>query len=492
MPAHRANLQPLRADGSGLRAFRPFLGRLRAGVLPGMGTLLIEDADVVTMDSGRVEHAPGHVVVDGNRIAGVGAGPAPESVRDGADRVVQASGCLLTPGLVNTHHHLYQWVTRGLAVDATLFGWLTELYPVWGGIDEDTVRVAAATGLAWLARTGCTTSTDHHYVFPRDGGDVLAAEIGAARDVGLRFHPTRGSMDLGRRHGGLPPDHVVEDRDAVLSASEQAITEWHDPSPDSMLRIALAPCSPFSVTAELMRESAELARRHRVLLHTHLAETQDEDRFCRERFGRSPLDYVQELGWSGSDVWFAHGIHFTDDEIAELGRTRTGVAHCPTSNARLGAGIARTRDLRDAGVRVGLGVDGAASNEACSLLEEVRHALLFARALGGPQALSVRDALELATLGGAAVLGRSADLGSIEVGKLADLALWRLDTIAHADIADPVAALVLGAPPPLRLLLVDGQPVVEDDRPVRVDQDALAREAASAHRRLLARARTRT
>ncbi len=454
-----------------------------------MNTLVVEDAYVVTMDSGRVEHPRGHLVVDGNRIVAVGAGPAPDAVRGGADRVVRASGALLTPGLVNTHHHLYQWVTRGLAVDSTLFGWLTELYPVWGGIDEDAVRVAATAGLVWLARTGCTTSTDHHYVFPRRGGDVLGAEIGAAREVGMRFHPTRGSMDLGQRDGGLPPDHIVEDRDAVLSASEQAIGDWHDPSPDSMLRIALAPCSPFSVTAELMRESAELARQHRVLLHTHLAETTDEDRFCRERFGRSPLQYVQDLGWTGPDVWFAHGIHFSDGEIAELGRTGTGVAHCPTSNARLGAGIARARDLRDAGVRVGLGVDGAASNEACSLLEEVRHALLFARARGGPQALAVRDALEMATVGGAAVLGRSDDLGSLEVGKLADLALWRLDTIAHADIADPVAALVLGAPPPLQLLLVNGVPVVEDDRPVWVDQDALGRAAASTHRRLLARAR---
>ncbi len=437
-----------------------------------MSTTVIDGAHVVTMNAGREEHAGGHVVLDGSRITAVGPGSAPEAVRAGADRVVDGSGCLLTPGLVNTHHHLYQWVTRGLAVDETLFGWLTTLYPVWARIDERAVDVAARGGLAWLARTGCTTSTDHHYVFPRGGGDLLAAEIEAARSVGLRFHPTRGSMDLGESDGGLPPDHVVEDLDAVLLATEAAIDRWHDPSPGSMLRIAVAPCSPFSVTADLLREAAALARRRDVLLHTHLAETLDEEKFCRERFGCSPVDYMESLGWLGADVWFAHAVHLDDDAVLKIGATGTGVAHCPSSNGRLGSGIARARDLRDAGARVGLGVDGAASNESASMLEEVRGALLFARATGGPQALSVRDALEMATLGGAAVLGRSADLGSVEEGKLADLALWRLDTFAHADIADPVAALVLGSRPPLELLLVGGRPVVEHDRVVTVDEHA--------------------
>ncbi len=255
-----------------------------------------------------------------------------------------------------------------------------------------------------------------------------------------------------------------------------------------MLRVALAPCSPFSVTGELMRESAELARRKGVMLHTHLAETTDEDDFCRERFGCSPLDYVESLGWLGDDVWFAHAVHLDDADVKRMGSSATGVAHCPSSNARLGAGIARVRDLRSAGARVGLGVDGAASNEASSLLEEVRHALLFARARGGPQALAVRDALEMATIGGAAVLGRSDDIGSIEPGKLADLALWRIDTLAHSDVADPVAALVLGSPPPLELLMVDGRVVVEQGALRTVDEPALARETAAAHRRLLARA----
>jgi cytosine/adenosine deaminase-related metal-dependent hydrolase len=445
--------------------------------------VIIEGAHVVTVTG--EEYPDGHVVVEGNRITAVGAGPAP--ARDGHE-VVDARGCLLTPGFVNTHNHLYQWVTRGLAVDATLFEWLTTLYPVWAGIDEHAVHTGASGALARLALTGCTTSTDHHYVFPREGGDVFAAEIRAAQEVGLRFHPCRGSMDLGRKDGGLPPDHVVEDREAVLLASEAAIDRWHDPSPDAMLQVALAPCSPFSVTGDLMRESAELARRRGVRLHTHLAETLDEEDFCRERFGCSPLDYVEGLGWTGADVWFAHSVHLDDPAVKRVGATRTGVAHCPSSNARLGAGIARTRDLRDAGARVGLGVDGAASNEAGSLLEEVRHAVLFARAVGGPTALTVRDGLELATMGGARVLGRETDLGSIEVGKLADLAVWRLDGLGHADVADPVAALVLGSPPPLDLLLVNGRPVVEHDRVVTVDTDSIARECARVHRTLLEKA----
>ncbi|MCW2716581.1 8-oxoguanine deaminase [Pseudonocardia sp.] len=445
--------------------------------------MIIEGGHVVTVTG--EEYPDGHVVVEGNRITAVGAGPAP--ARDGHE-VVDARGCLLTPGFVNTHNHLYQWVTRGLAVDATLFEWLTTLYPVWAGIDEHAVHTGASGALARLALTGCTTSTDHHYVFPREGGDVFAAEIRAAQEVGLRFHPCRGSMDLGRKDGGLPPDHVVEDREAVLLASEAAIDRWHDPSPEAMLQVALAPCSPFSVTGDLMRESAELARRRGVRLHTHLAETLDEEDFCRERFGCSPLDYVEGLGWTGADVWFAHSVHLDDPAVKRVGATRTGVAHCPSSNARLGAGIARTRDLRDAGARVGLGVDGAASNEAGSLLEEVRHAVLFARAVGGPTALTVRDGLELATMGGAKVLGRETDLGSIEVGKLADLAVWRLDGLGHADVADPVAALVLGSPPPLDLLLVNGRPVVEHDRVVTVDTDSIARECARVHRTLLEKA----
>ena len=449
--------------------------------------LVLDGCTVVTMDRARTEHAVGHVVVEGSRIVAVAPG---RHVDDGsAAEVVDATGCLLTPGLVNTHHHLYQWATRGLAVDATLFGWLTELYPVWGGIDEDVVGAAAAAGLGWLARTGCTTSMDHHYVFPRHGGDVLGAEVDAARRIGLRFLAARGSMDLGESQGGLPPDHVVEDLDTILAATAAAVDAHHDPSPDSMLRIGVAPCSPFSVTADLLRESAALARDRGVRLHTHLAETTDEERYCAERFGLSPLAYLESLGWLGDDVWLAHGIHFDDVAIRTLAATGTGVAHCPSSNARLGAGIARTRDLRDAGVPVGLGVDGAASNEASSLVEEARHALLFARARGGPEALGVRDALELATIGGARVLGWDDQIGSLEVGKLADIALWRLDGLGHAGVVDPVAGLVLGSRPPLELLLVGGSRVVSGDRLVTADEESLAAQAVSAGERLLARHR---
>ena len=447
--------------------------------------IVIDGAAVVTLDRERLELASGHVVVDGKRIVAVGAGPAP--AYEGA-RVIDGRGCLVTPGFVNTHQHLYQWVTRGLAADATLFGWLTTLYPVWAGIDESSVHVAAQGALAQLARTGCTTASDHHYLFPRGGGDLLEAEITAAAEVGLRFHPARGSMDRSQKDGGLPPDSVVEDRDEILIATEAAIDRWHDPSPDSMVRIVVAPCSPFSVTGELMRDAAELARRKGVRLHTHLAETTDEGDWCQEKFSCTPSEYAEGLGWTGPDVWFAHGIHFDDAEIKRLGQTATGVAHCPSSNARLGAGIARVADLRAAGSPVGLGVDGAASNEAGSLIEELRHAVLFARARGGPQALGVRAALEMATLDGARILGRENEIGSVEVGKLADLAVWRLDTLAHAGIADPVAALVLGTPPPLELLLVNGHPVVEHDTVVTVDESTLALQVAHIQQTLTTKA----
>ncbi len=449
--------------------------------------MIIEHGYVVTNDGSRAEYAEGHVVVDGNRIAAVGAGPAPDLGSTDVRRI-DAAGCLITPGLINTHHHLYQWVTRGYAVDGTLFEWLTTLYPVWAGLDEDLTRTAATGALAWLALEGCTTTTDHHYVFPRHGGDLLGAEIEAARTVGLRFSPTRGSMDLGQSRGGLPPDEVVEDIDAILTASQRAIADHHDPSFDSMLRIGLAPCSPFSVTADLLRASAELARESGVRLHTHLCETIDEENYCREHFGATPVEYMESLGWLGPDVWYAHAVHLDDASIAAMARTGTSAAHCPASNARLGSGIARARDLRAAGVAVGLGVDGAASNEGCDLRGELRHAALFARARGGPQEIGVRDALDMGTMGGARVLGRADEIGSLEVGKLADLAVWRMDTLAHAGIADPVAALVLGTRPPLDLLLVNGVRVVDHDQLIGVDEDQLAAEVAGASARIRERA----
>jgi cytosine/adenosine deaminase-related metal-dependent hydrolase len=444
----------------------------------GVTQLVLSGCYVVTMDAARTEYASGYVVVDGNQIAAVGAGPIPDAYAEAW--VIDAVGCLATPGLINTHHHLYQWATRGRAVDSTLFEWLTELYPVWARIDAQIVRDAATAALAWLARTGCTTSTDHHYVFPRGGGDVLGATIAAARDVGLRFHPTRGSMDLGASSGGLPPDEVTEDLDAILAATSKVIDAFHDPSPGSMLRMGVAPCSPFSVTGELMTAAADLARDHGVRLHTHIAETADEDQYCVEHFGCTPVEYLDSLGWLAGDVWLAHGVHLDDAAIARLAATGTGVAHCPSSNARLGAGICRTADLVAAGVPVGLGVDGSASNEESSLLGEAREAVLMARAAGGPQGLTVRQSLELATLGGARLVGRAEVLGSLEPGKLADVALWRVDGLAHAGIADPVAALVLGARPPLELLLVDGRPVVEGDQLTTVDERAATEAAARA------------
>ncbi|WP_069160682.1 8-oxoguanine deaminase [Nocardia altamirensis] len=448
--------------------------------------IVIEDCAVATVDALGTEYRRGHVVLRGNRIDVVGAGAAPAV--DGQVQRIDGRGCLLTPGLVNTHHHLYQWITRGLAADNTLFEWLTTLYPIWAGIDEEAVRVAATGGLAALARTGCTTSTDHHYVFPHEGGDLLGAEIAAAADVGLRFHPCRGSMDLGTSAGGLPPDQVVQTLDAILVDSAEAIARHHDSSFDSMLRIALAPCSPFSVTPELLRESAVLARESGVRLHTHVAETIDEQDYCAQTFGCTPAQYMEQLGWVGPDVWWAHAIHLDDTAIDTMAKTGTGVAHCPTSNARIGAGVARAADLVRAGVPVGLGVDGAASNESSSMIEEPRNALFYARNRGGPRAMTVRTSLALATIGGARVLGRDAEIGSIEPGKLADLALWRLDTPAHAGIDDPVTALVLGSAPPLAALIVNGRTVVRDGRLCTVDEDTVGAEVAKAQAALVAKA----
>jgi len=446
--------------------------------------IVIAGCAIATMDASGAEHADGHLVLDGDRIVAVGAGPAPEHLARDAARTIDGRGCLATPGLVNCHHHLYQWATRGLAQQATLFEWLTELYPVWAHIDDEIEWAAARAGLAALARSGCSASTDHHYVFPETAGDLLEVEVSAAASVGLRFHPCRGSMDLGRSDGGLPPDEVVEDRDAVLAACETAIDRFHDPSPGAMVRVALAPCSPFSVTRGLMADAAGLARRRGVRLHTHLAETLDEEAFCRAQFGMRPVDYLDDLGWLGDDVWLAHCVHLSDAEVARFGATGTGVAHCPGSNARLGAGIAPVAALTAAGAPVGLGVDGAASNEAGELAAEVRQALLVARLRGGPAALTARAALALGTIEGARCLGRDDELGSLEPGKLADVALWRMDGLAHAGIADPVAALVLGPPRPVDTLLVGGRAVVEGGELRTASEHEITTDIARASRRL--------
>ena len=449
---------------------------------------VIDGCAIATVDAVGTEYRNGHIVIEGDRIVAVDEGSAPDS--PDAHRI-DGRGRLATPGLVNCHHHLYQWATRGLAQQATLFEWLLELYPVWALIDAETCWAAARAGLAALARSGCSASTDHHYVFPRDAADLLEVEITAAASVGLRFHPCRGSMDLGRSDGGLPPDEIVEDRDAILAASEAAITRFHDPASGAMVRIALAPCSPFSVTRGLMTDAAELARRRGVRLHTHLAETLDEERFCEERFGVRPVDYLDELGWLGDDVWLAHCVHLDDAEIGRFGATGTGVAHCPNSNARLGAGIAPVAGLVNAGVPVGLGVDGAASNEDGGLGSEMRAALQFARLASGPQALTARQALARATIDGARCLGRDDELGSLEVGNLADVALWRVDGLEGAGIEDPVAALVLGATQAVELLLVGGRPIVEGGELRTADEAQVSVEIARASRRLAAKAEAR-
>jgi cytosine/adenosine deaminase-related metal-dependent hydrolase len=450
-------------------------------------TLVLEGCAIATVDDAGTEHDSGHIVVQDNRIATVGAGPADASATAGAE-VVDARGCLATPGLVNCHHHLYQWLTRGMAQQADLFTWLTALYPLWRHIDDESVGIAARAGLAALAASGCSITTDHHYVFPHGAGDLLEAEIEAAREIGVRFHPCRGSMDLGASSGGLPPDEVTEDRDEILSATDAAIDRWHDPSFGSMLRIAIAPCSPFSATKGLMRESAELARARGVRLHTHLGETVEEDRFCLERFGVRPIGYLEDLGWLGGDVWLAHCVHLSADEVAMLGRSGTGVAHCPTSNARLGAGIAPVVPLLSAGAPVGLGVDGAASNEAGELGPEMRQALLVARLAGGPAALTARATLVLATRHGARCLGRTEELGSLEPGKVADIALWRLDDPEHTGIADPVAALVLGPSPRVDRLIVNGGTVVEGGSVVGVDEAVASQALEKACARVVERA----
>ncbi|SMC85319.1 8-oxoguanine deaminase [Kibdelosporangium aridum] len=437
---------------------------------------------VATVDEQGTEHADGYVAVVDGRIAAVGSGAVPEEFA-GLERV-DASGCLVTPGLVNTHHHLYQWATRGYAQQEDLFGWLVALYPVWAGIDADIVSATAKAGLGMLALSGCTTAADHHYVFPRDGGDVFGALIDAGRHIGIRLHAVRGSMDRGESEGGLPPDSIVESLDDALEQTERAINEYHDPAPEAKIQVAVGPCSPFSASLDLMRGAAAVARRHGVRLHTHLAETADEEEQCLREFGLTPVDYARNLEWLGEDVWLAHGVHLKEPEIALMAETGTGIAHCPSSNARVGAGMAPISALVDAGAPVGLGVDGVASNESGGLAEELRQALLTARQRGGPKALTARQALRIGTMGGARCLGRDEHIGSIEQGKLADLAVWRLDTLKHAGIVDPVAALVFGRVPPLELLLVGGEPVVERDHLLTADEPSLTRELARASARL--------
>jgi cytosine/adenosine deaminase-related metal-dependent hydrolase len=396
-----------------------------------------------------------------------------------ADEVVEERNCVAVPGLVNAHDHMYQWATRGYEPDGTLFEWLRALYPIWARIDADIVRVAARAAMARLLVCGCTLSTDHHYVFPHRRPGIFQALVDAAHELGLRFHPCRGSMSFGESLGGLPPNSVVEREDAILAHTEAMINRYHDPKPGAMTRVVVAPCSPFSVSPSLMRDSAELARKHGVRLHTHVAETIDEEHFCLEKFGRRPADLMEDLGWTGEDVWYAHGIHLNDAEVNLLAATSTGVAHCPSSNMRLGAGMCRVEDLVRAGVRVGLGVDGSASNEDANLAMEAHQALLLARARNAsPTALDARTALRLATKGGADCLGRD-DCGTLEVGKCADVACFRIDDLGHAGIKDRLAGLALAPPARAQTVVVHGRVVVRDGRLLTADEDGIAREIAA-------------
>lgn len=450
--------------------------------------IIIDGCAIACVDPQRTEHRSGHIIIEGRRIVAVAEGRAPDDAH-GALRL-DGRGMLATPGLVNCHHHMFQHLTRCYAQQSNLFEWLVTLYPTWAQIDDDMQQAASRAAISSLLTSGCSLATDHHYLHPRTAGDMLAIEIDAARTLGMRFHPCRGSMDLGVSQGGLPPDAVVEDRDTIMQETAEAVDRWHDTSEDAMVRIAIAPCSPFSVTRELMVEAAEYARNRDVRLHTHLAETIEEEHFCREQFGCRPVDYVEELGWLGDDVWLAHCIHLSDDEVRRFGETQTGVAHCPSSNARLGAGIAPVMDLVHAGAPVGLGVDGAASNESGELAMEIREAMLFARLRQGEAAMTARDALERATIDGARCLGRASELGSLEAGKLADIALWDISGVGHAGIADPIAALVFAAPRSVHTLLVNGRIVVRDHELRTGDAATIAFDLDRQARRLASKAVT--
>ncbi|MDV6375845.1 8-oxoguanine deaminase [Deinococcus arenicola] len=430
------------------------------------------------------------LVLEGQQIVWVGLDrDLPAEMLDGAE-VRDLSGHVVLPGLVNTHHHLYQTLTRCLAVDSGLFDWLKTLYPIWLNLTPEAAYDSAQLGLAELALSGCTTSSDHLYLYPN--GVKLEDTIRAASDLGLRFHATRGSMSLGESQGGLPPDRAVEREDVILADSARLIDAFHDPAHLAMTRIALAPCSPFSVTGDLMRESAILAREKGVMLHTHLAETADEDAFCLSKFGLRPLDYAESLGWTGPDVWFAHGVHFSADDAVRMGACGCGVAHCPSSNMRLASGIAPTRQLLEAGVRVALGVDGSASNDGSHLLAEARQALLSSRVRGVPgqapnvaDALTAYDALWLATRGGAAVLNR-ADIGQLAPGFAADLIAVDLRDLGYSGARhDPVGALTLCAPPRVALNIVNGRVIVEGGELLGVELPALVERHDAHSRRMI-------
>lgn len=454
-----------------------------------MADLLIENAShIATMDSNRTEISGGWIAITNGFISGIGGASNQTASNQAADNqtantpetntapeaatTLDATDCLLTPGLINTHHHLYQNLTRSYApaLGGGLFEWLRTLYPLWSRLDEESAYISAWVGLLELAMSGCTTSTDHLYIHPAGGGDVLGAEITAAQELGIRFHPTRGSMSLSQKDGGLPPDSVVESEDKILEESERAVRTYHDPSPGSMLRIALAPCSPFSVTNDLMVATAEMAERLDVRLHTHIAETLDEDDYCLEAHGMRPLELFESVGWAGDRAWIAHCVHPSPAEVKQLGEWQTGVAHCPSSNMALASGLAPVREMREAGVPVGLGCDGSSSADSGSLWTEARLAYLQGRLRAGlaeiETLMTAREVLEIATRGGAACFGRLGEIGELSVGAAADITAWKLSGVQFAGaLSDPVEAWLRCGPLQAHHTVIAGKPLVRSGEP---------------------------
>jgi cytosine/adenosine deaminase-related metal-dependent hydrolase len=457
-----------------------------------MPTLLVKSAHIITMDDHHTELSDGGLFIENGFISKVGA---TRDLPSTADEVLDLTGHVVLPGLVNTHHHFYQTLTRAgpAAQDANLFNWLKTLYPIWARIQPEDIFISTSTALAELALSGCTTASDHLYLYPN--GSKLDDEIIAASEIGLRIHASRGSMSLGESKGGLPPDSVVDNEESILNDSQRLIQKYHDPKPGSMVQIVLAPCSPFSVTSDLMKQSAKLAREYGVHLHTHLAETEDEEQFCLQKFGHRPVGYMQAVDWVGDDVWFAHAVWVNDEEIQVFAEHNCGVAHCPTSNMRLASGIAPVKQYRQAGVNVGLGVDGSASNDSSHLLGEVRNAMLLSRVKEGitgyslsndpnRKLMTAREALYLGTRGGAAVLGRK-DIGSLESEKCADFFAVNLNRIEFAGMHDPVSAIVFGQPVRVDYTVVNGKFVVKEGQLVTVDEQKLIERHNKAAKRLL-------
>jgi len=458
-----------------------------------MSKLLIKNADwVITLDDRGTRYANADILIEENVIKEIG----PNLAADYDTQVLDGRGKVVIPGMVNTHHHFYQTLTRSIPAtqEIELFDWLIKLYEIWRELDEEAVYFGTLVALGELLKTGCTTTTDHHYVFPKGKSPhLIDVQIKAAQAIGMRFHPTRGSMSLSRKDGGLPPDDVVQTEEEILADSERLIKTYHDPSRYAMVRIALAPCSPFSVTGRLMKKTVALARKYGVHCHTHLAETKDEERFCLEKFGMRPFAYMKSLDWYGDDVWFAHSIHLNDEEIREMGRTRSGVAHCPVSNLKLSSGIARVKELIDAGARVGLAVDGSASNDSSNMWAELKTAYLLQKYTLGQQGLSAEETLRLACRGGAEALGRD-DIGYLAPGMAADLVLINFNDLAFAGAQhDPVAAIVTcGDSQVVDTTIVNGKVVVRHGRLVALDEEFIVAEANRISAGLVARAAQRT